>query len=136
MLLTALLVEDTKSSQSVKPASKALDVARIALAGLKNSLMTEHQGRKLIDCLSLLTLNNTLIDLCFDWHPSHVNKKSLDLSMPSEHGLQQMLLQAICERIEFICSDGENTSESASQRRQDLTLTVNALKKYIFFRQA
>ena len=137
MLLTALTHEDIDNVEQAlvkRNSEKIQGVVVNVLSGMHKSFAISHDGISLLDSLPLVTLDNTLVDLCFDWHPNHVGVKSFPLSALTHTDIHDMLLQAINRRIEELAQDDRGASEN--QRREDVTLTIMTLKKYLFFKQA
>ena len=135
MLMTALLHEDIDNIDQAlvkRNSEKIQSVVVNVLSGMQKSFAISHDGISLLDGMQLLTLDNTLVDLCFDWHPNHIGVKSFPLSALTETNIHDMLLQAINRRVEELAQDDRGASEN--QRREDVTLTVTTLKKYLFFK--
>ena len=136
MLMTALLHEDLDmDSQSLikTDLDKIQNIVTSILADMQKALIIKHDGISLIDSLPLLTVDNTLIDICFDWHPNHVGVKAFPLHTLAETNLHDLLLDAINKRLIDLSSEDIGTVVQ-SQRREDVTLTATTLKKYLYFK--
>ena len=82
MLLTGLLHEniDNINQSLIKiDLEKIQKITTSIFAGIEASLSVEHEGGISLENLPLLTIENTLIDICFDWHPNHVGVKQFPL---------------------------------------------------------
>ena len=78
MLLTALLHENVDNIDSSLIKTNLEKIQKIVvdvISGMEKTFQVTHEGVSLLDSLQLLTIDNTLIDLCFDWHPNHVGVK-------------------------------------------------------------
>ena len=135
MLLTALLHEDIENIDRSLNKTNPEKIQRIVvdvLSGMEKTLKVTHDGVSLLDSLQLLTIDNTLIDLCFDWHPNHVGVKSFPLATLTQTNIHELLLHAINRRVDELAQADQNVS--ISQRREDVTLTTTTLKKYLYFK--
>jgi hypothetical protein len=85
--------------------------------------------------IKTLTLNNALSDLTFEFHPSLVEKRHFKLNSIDWCNIHQILLVQISNRMEEM-KDLYSNKPSQYRIREDLTLTVTTLKKYIYFIQS
>ena len=82
MLLTGLLYEDTDNiGQSLIKINleKIQQITTNTMVGIEETLSIDHEGANILENLPLLTIANTLIDICFDWHPNYVGLKQFPL---------------------------------------------------------
>lgn len=106
-------------------------VTGIAISQLKNLAQFESQ--------SLVTVNNIVQALCFDYHPTQVGKRALRLEQLNFHDVQEAMLAIILNQIKVRLQQidtADQKRESYFAVRQDITMTVTTLKKYIYFSSA
>lgn len=109
--------------------TKAAEILQTVVTQMSNMLFNEGKSIK------TSALNNTLQDLTFEYHPSEVCRRELKLNEIDWCGIHSQLLDLLSTRMEEM---RDLYAQKASQYkiREDLTLTVTTLKKYLYFVQA
>jgi hypothetical protein len=93
--------------------------------------MLYNEGRT----IKTSALNNALQDLTFEYHPSEVGRRSLKLQEIDWCGIHSLLLDLLTTRMEEM-KEVYSLRQSSYKIREDVTLTVTTLKKYLYFLQA
>ena len=93
--------------------------------------MLENEGHT----IKTSALNNALQDLTFEYHPSQVGRRNLRLQEIDWCGVHEKLLGLLNDRMEDM-KETYSSKQSQYKIREDVTLTVTTLKKYLYFLQS
>ena len=108
---------------------KAIDIVQTIISQLDKLLEIEGHTIK------TSALNNALQDLTFEYHPSQVERRNLKLQKIDWCGVHESMLDLLTNRMDEM-KETYSQKQSQYKIREDVTLTVTTLKKYLYFLQS
>ena len=138
-LLATLSNENDRSGEPeiIKRETKlAMEVIQQIVTSLA---ITVNDLNSVFENQPLVTINSILQALCFELHPANIEKRAFKPEQIEFDGVHDKFLDILMRRIDLkleeIQSD-DQIKESYFAVRQEITMTVTSLKKYIYFAAA